>query len=106
MRGLRYRIAFGYMIVVLIGLATSVFAVYNFSLVDRSVNSIIEEDYQMTLAAQNMVRQLERQENAQLSMLLDDIDLAYVQFSTNRVGFLGWLEKARSYARFPEDRNL
>ena len=106
MKGLRYKIAFGYMVVVLTGSATSVFAVYNFSVVNQSVASILEEEFQITLAAQNMVKHLERQENAQLSMILDDPDLAYIQFSTNRVGFLGWHEKAREYATTGVDSAL
>ncbi len=106
MRGLRYKIAFGYMVVALIGLATSFIAIYNFSVVNQSVGLVVEENYQTTMAAQNMVRHLERQENAQLAMILDDIDLAYVQFSTNRTSFLGWHERARSAARSPEDETL
>ena len=56
---------------------------------------MLRDNYESVFAAQNMFKALERQENAQLSMLLADIDLAYVQFNTNRVGFLGWLEKAK-----------
>ncbi|MEK6651216.1 MAG: ATP-binding protein [Bacteroidota bacterium] len=95
MRGLRYRIAFGFLVVVLIGLATNMVAVYNFSVVNREVGSILQDGFRITLSAQNMVRSLERQENAQLAMLLDDPDLAYVQFTATRVGFLGWHEEAR-----------
>jgi PAS domain S-box-containing protein len=41
-----------------------------------------------------MFKALGGQENAQLSMLIQDND-AYFQFSTNRSNFLGWLEKAK-----------
>jgi PAS domain S-box-containing protein len=41
-----------------------------------------------------MFKALGGEENAQLSMLIQDND-AYFQFSTNRSNFLGWLEKAK-----------
>lgn len=106
MRGLRYRIAFGYLVVVLIGLATSMVAVYNFSVVNREVGSILQDWFRITLAAQNMVRSVERQENAQLAMLLDDPDLAYVQFTATGGIFLGWQEEARKNIVNPSDRAL
>ncbi|MGB2868830.1 MAG: ATP-binding protein [Bacteroidota bacterium] len=95
MKGLRYKLGLGYLVVVLIGLATSVFAVYNFSQLNDSVGLILRDNVRSVLAAQNMVKALERQENAQLSMLLDDIDISYVNFNANRVGFLGWHEQAK-----------
>ncbi len=106
MRGLRYRIAFGYLVVVLIGLATSMVAVYNFSVVNREVGSILQDWFRITLAAQNMVRSVERQENAQLAMLLDDPDLAYVQFTATGGIFLGWQAEARKNILNPSDRAL
>ena len=106
MKGLRYKIAFGYLVVVLIGLATSMVAVYNFSVVNREVASILQDGFRITLSAQNMVRFLERQENAQLAMILDDPDLAYVQFTGSRDGFMGWHEVAQSNVIEMEDREL
>lgn len=106
MKGLRYRIAFGYLVVVLIGLATSMVAVYNFSVVNREVSSILQDGFRITLSAQNMVRFLERQENAQLAMILDDPDLAYIQFTGSRDGFLGWHAEASSNVVSVADREL
>jgi two-component system, NtrC family, sensor histidine kinase KinB len=69
--------------------------VYNFSRLRDTFGLILHDNYESVFAAQNMFKALERQENAQLSMLLQDIDLSYIQFNTNRVGFLGWLDKAK-----------
>jgi PAS domain S-box-containing protein len=93
-------------VVVLIGLATSMVAVYNFSVVSREIGSILQDRFRITLAAQNMVRSVERQENAQLAMLLDDPDLAYVQFTATGGIFLGWQEEARRNILDPSDRAL
>jgi two-component system, NtrC family, sensor histidine kinase KinB len=95
MTSLRYKIGFYYFVIVFIALATSAFAVYNFSRLRDTFGLVLRDNYESVFAGQYMVKALERQENAQLSMLLADIDLAYVQFNTNRVGFLGWLEKAK-----------
>jgi len=95
MASLRYKIGFSYFIIVLVGLITSAFAVYSFSRLKNTFELMLSQNYENIFAAQNMFKALERQENAQLSMLVSDIDLAYVQFQTNRVGFLGWLEKAK-----------
>jgi hypothetical protein len=92
---LRYKIGFSYLVIVVIGLATSVFAVYNFSSLRDTFGLVLRDNYESVFAAQYMVRALERQENAQLEMQLADIDLAYIKFNNNRVGFLGWLEKAK-----------
>jgi PAS domain S-box-containing protein len=94
------------MVVALIGLATSVIAIYNFSVVNRVVGLVLEENYQTIVSAQNMVRTLERQENAQLAMILDDIDDGYISFSNNRDVFLGYHERARVLAHSAEDREL
>ncbi len=96
MKSLRYKVAFGYVVIVIIGLATSMFAVYNFSQLNNAVGDIIRDNYESVRAAQNMVKDLERQENAQFQMLLGDDDAAYVQFTANRAGFLGWYEKSKS----------
>lgn len=95
MASLRYKIGFRYLVIVVIGLVTSSFAVYYFSSLRDTFEVVLRDNYESVFAAQNMVKALERQENAQLSMLLEDMDMAYVQFTTNRVGFLGWLEKAK-----------
>jgi len=101
---LRYKIGLYYFVIVVIGLATSAFAVYNFSRLRDTFGLVLRDNYESVSAAQNMFKALERQENAQLSMLLQDIDLAYVQFNFNRGNFLGWLEKAKRGGRSAREK--
>ena len=91
MTSLRYKIGLSYFVIVVIGLATSAFAIYNFSNLRDTFSLLLHDNYESVRAAQNMFKALEQQENAQLSMLLTDIDPAYVRFSIYRTGFLGWL---------------
>ena len=58
------------------------------------ISAILNDNYQGVLASENMVKALERQENAHVSMLYDDIDSSYTQFNLNTTGFRGWLQKA------------
>ena len=94
MTSLRYKIGLSYFVIVVIGLATSAFAIYNFSNLRDTFSLMLHDNYESVRAAQNMFKALGGQENAQLSMLIQDND-AYFQFSTNRSNFLGWLEKAK-----------
>jgi PAS domain S-box-containing protein len=105
-KSLRYKIGLSYLIILVIGLTTTVFAVYFISSLRDTYGSVLHDNYENVFAAQNMFKYLERQENAQLSMLLADIDLAYVQFNTNRVGFLGWLEKAKQGGQSEHTKNV
>lgn len=106
MTSLRYKIGFYYFVVVVIGLATSAFAVYNFSRLSNTFGLVLHANYESVSAAQNMFKTLERQENAQLSMLVQDIDLFYIQFNTNRVGFLGWLDKAKQAEQSGQEKSV
>jgi two-component system, NtrC family, sensor histidine kinase KinB len=92
---LRYKIGISYFVIVIIGLATNIFAVYNFSSLRDTFSLMLHDNYESVRAAQNMFKALEQQDNAQLSMQLADIDSAYVRFSIYRTGFLGWLGKAK-----------
>ncbi len=94
MRSLWFKIGLGYFLLVCISIGISVVAVYNFSRLNNFISAILRDNYQGVLAAENMVKALERQENAHVSMLYDDIDSSYTQFNLNTTGFQGWQEKA------------
>ncbi len=101
MRSLRYKIGLEYFILVCISIGTSIFAVYNFSNLGNSIAKILRENYQSVLAAENMVKALERQENAQISMFVDDITKSNAQFNENRDEFLFWYQKATEVDALP-----
>ena len=103
---LRYKIGLSYFVIVVIGLATSAFAVYNFSNLRDTFSVMIHDNYESVRAAQNMFKALEQQENAQLSMQLTDVDSAYVRFSIYRTGFLGWLGKAKQSGQSEREKNV
>ncbi len=106
MTSLRYKIGLSYFVIVIIGLATSAFAVYSFSNLRNTFSFMLHDNYESVRAAQNMFKALEQQENAQLSMQLTDIDSAYVRFSIYRTGFLGWLGKAKQSGQSEREKNV
>ena len=106
MTSLRYKIGLSYFVIVIIGLATSAFAIYNFSNLRDTFSLMLHNNYESVRAAQNMFKALEQQENAQLSMLLTDIDPAYVRFSIYRTGFLGWLGQAKRSGQSEREKNV
>lgn len=93
MASLRYKIGLEYFVLVCISIGTSIFAVYNFSRLGGSVGKIFRENYQSVLAAENMVKALERQEHAQFSMFVDDVSKSLEQFNKNRDEFFRWYQK-------------
>ncbi len=84
MRSLRYKIATGYVVLLAVILLTSVFAVHDFSQLSTSVGGILRQKYENVLAAENMLKALENQENAQLAMLIQSGDSTLVVYNTER----------------------
>jgi len=99
MTSLRYKVRLGYVVLLCISIGTSVFAVYNFSRLGDSIGRILRENYHSVLAAENMVKALERQQNAQLSMFAGEAGKAL--FYENRDLFLRWYQKATEDMTLP-----
>lgn len=103
MKSLRFRIGISYIALVLITVGISVFAIYHFSELGRSVGQILRENYGSVLAAENMVKSLERQENAQLSMQVGDFAGARDEFFMSRDAFYRWYGEALAGIALPEE---
>lgn len=132
MRGLRYKIATGYVVLLAIILVTSIFAVHDFSQLSNSVGGILKQNYENVLAAENMLKALDNQENALLAMLVQSgdstlvlfnterseerslvvydanrsLELPMAVFNTNRDEFLQWFEQTNSVITSPSEHAL
>ena len=108
MRGLRYKISFGYLIVAIIGLATSVFAVYNFAEIGNTSGPLLNQTYQGAVTAENLVKALDEQENAQLTALLsaEEFDLYEAYFNESRDRFLHFCEAGKRHTLLPKQQAL
>lgn len=97
MRSLRYKIGASYFILVLIGLGTSVFALYTFTQLRGTVESLLQSAVDRTVAAEHLVRAVDRQEIAQTTALIDfaDWELYQAYFNDGRDEFLRSYDQAR-----------
>ncbi len=103
MRSLRYKIGASYFILVLVGLGTSVFALFAFTQLRGTVESLLQGAVERTVAAEHLVRAVDRQEIAQTTALIDleDRELYQAYFNDGRDDFLRWYEQARTQATSP-----
>ena len=98
MVSLRYKIGTGYFILVIIGLATSAFAIFNLAHLRENVAPIIRETYGGVLASENLLKSLDDQQQAQLSALISEKDLRGLYrsyFNDSRDEFLDWLQRIK-----------
>lgn len=98
---LRFKISFGYFVLVCIIIATSIFSVYNFTRLGNAVGRILGEGYESNLVAENMVKALERQDNAQVLMFVEDVEKSQNSFRTHRDSFLKWYQNANEGLSLP-----
>ncbi|HAL55906.1 MAG TPA: hypothetical protein DCP63_05385 [Bacteroidetes bacterium] len=106
MRSLRYKIGFSYFVLVAITFVTSIVSIYNFSQLDESLSRILIANVQSVVAAENMVKTLERQERAQISMLVENDSLSKSAFGKNRKEFDEWFNIARGSLILPYEPPL
>jgi two-component system, NtrC family, sensor histidine kinase KinB len=101
---IRAKIVWTFAVLVVLNLTSSYWAIYNFYAIATGVSTIIRENYQSVLAAENMVKSLERQDNALLvasqgempsadSSLTENRDL-FKQYTENRDLFFYWYDAA------------
>ena len=92
---LRTKILAGYGIVLAMTVVVLVWAVVNLVKLGLASHSILRENYQSILAADNMLASLERQDSAALFVLVNWRDDGLRQFRENETQFLQWLARAR-----------
>ncbi len=106
MQSLRYKIGWSYSVLVLIGLATSIFAMYTFTRLRETVEPILEETYSAAVSAENLVRALDKQEVAQLNALVGDWELHQSYAKDARDDFLRALDLTRQQNTHREQQSV
>ncbi len=91
-KSIRARIVWTFAVLVVLNLASSYWSIYNFYSIATSVTTIIRENYQSVLAAENMMKSLERQDNALLVASEGEPPTAEGSLTENRDLFLKWTE--------------
>jgi methyl-accepting chemotaxis protein len=106
MKSLRHKVGLSYLGLVVITIAISAFAAFHFSQLGSSGGRILHENYGSVLAAENMVKELERQENAVLLYLAGDSAQARLAFEEHRGQFWRWYGEAITGGVLPEEPPL
>jgi PAS domain S-box-containing protein len=91
-KSIRARIVWTFAVLVLLNLAATYWSIYNFYAIATSVTTIIQENYLSVLAAENMMKSLERQDNALLVASEGEPATAEGSLTENRDLFLKWNE--------------
>jgi len=87
---IRAKIVWTFALLVVLNLAAGFWAIYNFYAFGTTVAGILHENHRSVLAAENMVKSLERQDNALLAASEGEETSAGGSFDENKELFLYW----------------
>jgi PAS domain S-box-containing protein len=103
---IRAKIVWTFALLVLLNLGASFWSIYNFYGLGTSVTTILRENYQSVLAAENMVKSLERQDNALLFATEGEEPTVGGDVSENRDYFFHWYNEAVRSVSLPSQEPL
>lgn len=72
----------------------------------RASEAILQENYLSTLAAENMINDIERQDSGVLLILLNFNELGCKELHESEVGFLQWLGRAKDNITVPGEQEV
>ena len=102
----RFRISLGFIILVSISVLITIWAIINFNRLGSAVDKIIRENYLSVVAAENMVRSLEVEDNALVALLTaqkyKNVDI----YKQTKLDFFQWLQKTQERASRPLQHQL
>ncbi len=116
MRSIRTKLVLTFTCLIFLSLGSSFWSIYNFYALSSAVSTILNENYQSVLAAENMMKSLERQDNALLiasegespssgGNVLENRDL-FKDYNANRDAFYYWYNQAGRITSFPRQAPL
>lgn len=106
MKTLRTQIFLGYGASLLIVAAILALAIVLLLRLGRASDAILQENYLSTLAAENMINDIERQDSGLLLILLDFKDLGLKELHESEVNFLQWLGRAKDNITIPGEKEV
>ncbi len=116
MQSIRTKLVLTFTCLIFLSLGSSFWSIYNFYALSSAVSTILNENYQSVLAAENMMKSLERQDNALLiasegeppssgASVVENRDL-FKDYNANRDAFYYWYNQAGRIANFPRQAPL
>jgi NtrC-family two-component system sensor histidine kinase KinB len=102
LHSLRFKVGFGYVVLVTINLAASAWAIYNFGKLTNSLNSILSENFPNILAAEKMASTIEQHESALSSFMNQDINNGKIKLTQAKDDFFQWFQIANENRSLPD----
>lgn len=103
---LKGKIFLGYLMVVVILIMVSSWAIYNFMNLSDAINNIMVENYHSIKSSESMIESMERQDSAMLMILNDHFSEGKNTFRKNEQDFLKWLARAEDNITINGERNI
>ncbi|MEK9138896.1 MAG: hypothetical protein AAB393_17380, partial [Bacteroidota bacterium] len=103
---IRTKIVWTFAILAILNLGGSFWAIYNFYAMGTTVATILRENYQSVLAAENMVKLLERQDNALLAQSEGEEVTMAGGFEDNKTVFFYWQGQAQQWGSIPASQPI
>lgn len=93
-QSIRAKIILTFSGLVILSVAASFWAIYNFYALGTTVATLVQENYKSVLAAENMVKALERGDNALLLLAEGEEPAVGGGFAENKELFISWFDQA------------
>lgn len=93
-KSIRAKIVWAFSLLVLLNLTAGFWSIYNFYALGTTIDSVLHENYRSVLAAENLVKWLERQDNALLVAGEGEDENVTGRFDQNRELFSYWYDQA------------
>lgn len=106
MKKLRTKIFLGYGASLSIVVVILALAIVLLMKLGRASEAILQENYLSTLAAENMINDIERQDSGVLLILLNFNELGCKELHESEVGFLQWLGRAKDNITVPGEQEV
>lgn len=99
---LRFKIGFGYIVLVVINIVVTAWAIFNFGRITLAFNSILGENYSHVVVLERMAHLVERHEHGLTMILNGDVDNGYSEFKTAKEEFYQIFDKANERRSLPD----
>lgn len=102
LNSLRFKIGFGYIVLVLINIAVTTWAIYNFSRITLSFNTILAENYPHVVILERMAHLIEKHEHALITILNGDLEIGREEQKNAKEEFYQVFDRANENRSLPD----
>jgi NtrC-family two-component system sensor histidine kinase KinB len=99
---LRFKIGFGYIVLVIINIAVTAWAIYNFGRLALALNTILSENYPNVIVLETMAHAVEKHEHALTSMMNNEFENGKNEFESAKEVFYRTFYQANENRAVPE----